>query len=287
MSIRTRACPWPVLVAAAVSALPSLARAQVAPYSPYADSRPLAPVAADGTIQWGAFHKSPAIQRKYEYLWSIGACRGTAAAIVAQVSANKVSIDALPEAEFVGTVRGVAGGLPGGVVAFVEAGKGDSGEPPLVAQLHPAGVTRFRVSGRAGPGIVRPGMTVRFTAVVDARGFAREPLAAFDVISPAQSAPPTAVVAGEPVTVVGTVTRATTQALGVRVGAGRIRNLSIPLAADAVATVEATTPDLVTAGDTIKVTGRIWTGEGAMGAGTVFASDVSVHKAEAAPGGSR
>ena len=70
---------------------PAAALGQGAAYSPYADSRQLAPVAPDGTIRWGTFYKTPAIQQKYEYLWSIGACRGTAPDIVATVTSNRLA----------------------------------------------------------------------------------------------------------------------------------------------------------------------------------------------------
>lgn len=284
MPLQSRSLASIVLAALAAAATSAAALGQGAAYSPYADSRQMAPVAPDGTIRWGTFYKTPAIQQKYEYLWSIGACRGTAPDIVATVNANKLDVDALPETEFIGTVRGVAGGLAGGVVAFVEAGKGGKDDQPLVAQLHPAGVTRLAVSGRTSADILRPGLTIRFATTVDAKGYAHEPLAALDVISPPQPVRAVAVMAKEPGTVVGTVTQVKKGTLAVRVNAGRIRTLSIPLAADAVAMVDATIPELAVAGDTIKLKGRLWTGEGAMGAGTVFASDVSIHKAEPAAG---
>lgn len=281
MPLQTSSLASIALAAVAAGVTPAAVRGQGAVYSPYADSRQLAPVAPDGTIRWGTFYKTAAIQQKYEYLHSIGACRGTAPDIMATVNGNKVDVDALPEAEFIGTVRGVAGGLAGGVVSFVEAGK-PADSQPLVAQLHPAGVTRLAVSGRTPADVVRPGMTVRFATTVDARGYAHEPLAALDVITPPQPVRAVAVVAKEPGTVVGTVTQVKKGTLAVRVNAGRIRTLSIPLADDAVATIDATVPELAAAGDTIKLKGRLWTGAGAMGAGTVFASDVSIHKAEPA-----
>ena len=53
-----------VIVAFACGGLP--ADAQNTPYDPYADSHdPLPPVAADGTLHWGTFYKSAAIQKTY------------------------------------------------------------------------------------------------------------------------------------------------------------------------------------------------------------------------------
>jgi hypothetical protein len=67
--------------------------------------------------------------------------------------------------------------------------------------------------------------------------------------------------------------------LGLRLDAGRIRRLAIPLDPAAVAMIDAPAVELISAGDAIQVKGRLWTGEGALGAGTVFASDVLVRKA--------
>jgi hypothetical protein len=80
--------------------------AQPVPYNPYADGQdPLPPVAADGTLHWGPFYKSAAIQKSYERLWSLGACRGTNKAITIPVERNKLVIDTLPEETFTGRVR--------------------------------------------------------------------------------------------------------------------------------------------------------------------------------------
>ena len=63
--------------------------AQPVPYNPYADGHdPLPPVAADGTLHWGPFYKSAAIQKSYERLWSLGACRGTNKAITIRSEAE-------------------------------------------------------------------------------------------------------------------------------------------------------------------------------------------------------
>jgi hypothetical protein len=250
------------------------------PYNPYVDSQgPLVPVAPDGTIRWGVFYKSAALQKSYERLWNLGACRGTNKAITIPVGANKLHVDELPEAEFRGVVRGADGTLAGGLVAFVENPAAGDDAAPLMAQLHPAGVTRLVVVGESSADVVRPGMIVRLATVVDARGRAAEPVRKLEIVSPPADARPVGIVAGEPTTVLATVTQVRDGVLGLRLDAGRIRRLAIPLDPAAVAMIDAPAVELISAGDAIQVKGRLWTGEGALGAGTVFASDVLVRKA--------
>ncbi|MEX0688287.1 MAG: hypothetical protein WD072_06440 [Pirellulales bacterium] len=252
------------------------AAAQVARYNPYADAEQApAPLAADGTIQWGAFYKSAAIQQNYERLWSIGACRGTSKAIVEPVQRNKLIIDRLPEAEYEGVVVAAAGTLAGGMVAFRE---NPAAQAPLVAQLHPAGVTRLRVSGRTPGAILRPGFVIRLVAEVDERGRALEPVTAFEVVTPLADYKPDPVRAGSREQIVGVVRSIASDVLTLHVNAGRLRRLTFNLAPDAVATLDAARLDLASPGDAIAVTGRIWSGEGAMAAGTIFASEVTITK---------
>jgi hypothetical protein len=268
----------PVLAGSVVLAVAGPARGQLTPYDPYADSqeRP-APVAPDGTIQWGVFYKSAAVQSAYQRLWNLGACRGTNKAITEPVNRNKMIIDRLPEADFEGTVVAVTGDLAGGLVAFAEGQAGATAEP-LVAQLHPAGVTRLRVSGRVPAAVLRPGLALRLVAEIDERGRAAAPLAAFEVVTPPADFKPDPVRPGVRETIVGTVTRIHKDVLTLEGPAGTVRRLTFKVAPDAVATLDAGRLDLVAAGDAVHVTGRLWTGDGALGAGTVFVSEVTITK---------
>ena len=260
-----------------VLAAGAMARGQVAPYDPYADSQGVpAPIAADGTIQWGVFYKSASVQAAYQRLWNLGACRGSNRAITDPVNRNKLLIDRLPEDEYEGTVVAASGGLAGGLIAFTESGA--AAAEPLVVQLHPAGVTRLRITGRAPASVLRRGQVVRLIAEVDAQGEARAPLAAFDIVTPPADFKPDPVAAGRRGTVVGTVQRLHHDTLTLEVPTGRLRRLTFKLADDAVATIDAARLDLVAAGDTIRLQGRLWNGEGAMGAALIFASDVTITK---------
>lgn len=269
-------CGLPLLV---IAVWASAAPGQVAPYNPYADAQDSPPpLAADGTIHWGTFYKSAKLQQSYERLWNLGACRGSNKAITVPVAENQLVIDRLPEAEFKGVVRAVVGQAAGGMVAFDESdGTGGHAEP-LVAQFHPAGVTRFQIGGRAPASILTTGMVVRIRAEVDGKGHGVEPVSSFEIVTPPAGFVPDAVRPKRMETIVGTVVSIQKNLVGLRVDAGKLRRITLQLDADAIATIDAARLDLVATGDEIKVKGRLWTGEGAMGAGTIFVSDVVVSK---------
>ncbi|MFM8734006.1 MAG: hypothetical protein ACKOC8_02245 [Pirellulales bacterium] len=255
------------------------AAGQVAPYNPYADSHEtLPPVAADGTLHWGTFYKSAKIQQTYERLWAMGSCRGTNRAITVPVNENRLVIDRLPEGEFKGVVRASAGQLAGGMIAFDEGTAPEAGREPLVAQFHPAGVTRFHVGGRAAASMLGPGMVVRLITEVDSRGRGKEPVRSLEIVSPPAGFVADAVEAHRRGTVVGTVVSIRAGVAVLRTDTGKLRKITLQLADEADVSVDAARLDLVGAGDTIEVKGRLWTGEGSMGAGTVFVSDVIVTK---------
>ena len=253
------------------------------PYNPYADNEILsAPLAADGTIRWGTFYKSAAMQKTYERLWELGACRNTNKAITIPVQENKLVVDRLPESDFNGVVRGTAGTLAGGMVAFVDRGADPAHAAPLVAQLHPAGVSQVRVVGSVPVAVVGSGMTVRIRATADERGRIAEPVSALEIVTPPADFIPDDVRPGYLDEIVGTVQQRRNNVVTLRIPTGRIRRLTLTLAEDAEATIDASRLDLVAPGDTIEARGRLWSGDGAMGAGTVFASQITVTKAAVA-----
>ena len=270
------------LMLAACSA-PALAE----PYNPYADGHdPLPPVAADGTLHWGTFYKSAAIQKSYERLWGLGACRGTNKAITTPVERNKMVIDNLPEESFTGRVRATTGSLAGGMVAFTEGALVDPSTAVLIAQLHPAGVTHMQVGGRTSVAAIKPGTTVRLRATLDDKGRSAEPIQAIEIVTPPRGFAPDPIRAHTLNTVVGTVTHVRDNTLQLRIDAGRIRRLTLTLADDAeVMIVDAAQVDLIAPGDEVEITGRRWSGEGAMEAGTVFTSRIIVNKSSLQPQG--
>lgn len=283
-----RLCPWVGQLACAVvlmSVFAASARAQPTPYNPYAETQEaLPPVAADGTLHWGPFYKSAAMQKRYERLWNQGACRGTNKAITTPVERNTMVIDKLPEESFSGRVRATAGTLAGGMVAFTEGVSEDSTVAVLVAQLHPAGVTHMQVGGRSSTSAIKPGMTLRLRAQVDEKGRAADPVRHLDIVTRPEGFIPDPIRPGKFDTVVGTVVQFRGTTLLLRVDAGTIRRLALTLADDAeVMIADAAQLDLIAPGDEVEIRGRRWSGEGAMGAGTVFTSRIIVTKVPLEP----
>lgn len=265
-----------VLVAGVLATAP--VRGQFVPYDPYADSQEApAPLAADGTVQWGVFYKSAGVQKAYLKLWNLGACRGSNRRITEPVNRNKLIVDRLPEADYEGTVIDASGTLAGGLIAVRERGAGDDSEPFMV-QLHPAGVSRLRVSGRAPITVLRSGHVVRIVAEVDRRGEAVAPVTTLELVTPPADFEPEPVEPGRRMVIVGTVKQIREDALTLQVPAGRLRRLTFQLDPGAVATIDAAQVDLVAPGDAVSLTGRLWTGDGAVGAGMIFASEVNVTK---------
>ncbi len=247
-------------------------------YNPYATPEEAPPpVAADGTIQWGVFYKSPKIQESYQRLWDLGACRNTNRAITVPVERNKLIIDRLPEDDYEGSVVGATGALAGGMIAFQQAPAADTATP-LVVQLHPAGVTQLRVVGRVPGSILRAGHVIRLVTEVDQKGRGTEPLTAFEVVTPPADFKPDPVRPGTRGEIVAAVKSIAGNVVILTVPSGKVRRLTFELASDSIATLDAAQLDLVAPGDSISLRGRMWTGEGALGGGTVFASEVIVSK---------
>jgi hypothetical protein len=277
--------PIAVILLIATGVVPSVAVAQIPAYNPYADSQDQTPpVLPDGTIHWGTFYKSAAIQKAYERLWNLGACRNTNKAITIPVENNRLAIDSLAEGEFRGVVQAVTGANAGGAVAFVQSSADNDAGAERVAILHPAGVTKVEVSGTAPVSFLTPGMAVRFQATVDPKGRATSPVGVFHVIAPASEAKPAAVNAGVEEMIVGRVVQMKRGVLAVRVDAGKIRRITLPLAPGAFVQVDGGDVGLATPGDLVEIKGRLWTGDGALGDGTVFADRISVTKKATAAG---
>jgi hypothetical protein len=255
------------------------ATAQVLPFDPYAEFQEAPPpVLPDGTLHWGTFFKSQSLEQSYRRLWSLGACRGTNKAITIPVERNKVIVDRLPEAEYQGFVRQAMGGNAGGVIAFSEQAGDPASAPVFFAQLHPAGVTTVVVTGPTSVRSLTAGMTVRLRTTVDERGEATEPAKQIEVITLPPDFEPDAVRPGQRDTIVGRIFRVWPGAMLMHVAAGRVRRVTVPLGDETEVVVDASELDRIEPGDAIDVKGRLWTGEGSVGAGTIFVSKVTVTK---------
>ncbi len=123
-------------------------------------------------------------------------------------------------------------------------------------------------------------MVIRVVTTVDTHGKGKESIQAVDIVTPSADFKPDEVLADRIGTIIGQVVQARGTLLVLQINTGKIQRVSLQLGKDAVATLDASQLELVGSGDAIEVTGRLWSGEGAMGAGTIFASKVTVTKAE-------
>lgn len=240
---------------------------------------PPPPIAEDGSIQWGTFYKSAAMQQAYERLWRLGACRGTNKRITVPVENNKMPIDPLPKAEFTGTVQAATGTVAGGMIAFVVAGDDAMQGRSLVAQLHPAGVSGLSVSGPTSVAALLPGMTVRLQALVDGSGRCLDPVETVEIVTPPDGFVAPVVVPDERGEIVGRIVSIRAGMIVVQPATmGSMRRVFLRLAPDVVVRYDAAQVEYASPGDGVRIAGRLWAGEGAMADGIVFADDVVVTK---------
>lgn len=270
---------WLTIVGLVAAGWGGAVAAQVIPYDPYAEFQESPPaVLPDGTLHWGAFFKSAALERNYRRLWSLGACRGSNKAITVPVERNRVLIDRLPESEWRGVVRDVSGVNAGGVIAFSEDVADAAQAPVFFAQLHPSGGTSLTVTGQTSAWFLAPGMGVRLRATIDERGHVAEAPSLIEVVTLPADFAPDAVRPGKRDSIVALVARARAGSLQLHVGSGRLRRVMVTTDDDTEVLVDGSDLGLVEPGDAIEVKGRLWNGAGSVGAGTVFVSRVTVRK---------
>lgn len=245
-----------------------------------APAPPAPPINDDGTIHWGTFYKSAAIQKAYERLWNLGACRGTNKRITIPVENNKMSIDSLPEADFEGVVQASAGSIRGGLIAFFEASDSSSISQTRVVQLHPSGVSEIHVKGPSSIAILSPGMIVRLQAMLDKHGHGLDEIELVEIITPPSDLETPPVQLDQRVELIGRIISIQRQRIILQLPytTNGLRRVILNLSDNAVVRFDAAQVEYISSGDQISVTGRIWTGEGSMAHGTVFASHVHIIK---------
>jgi hypothetical protein len=239
---------------------------------------PPPPIAEDGSIQWGTFYKSAAMQQAYERLWKLGACRGTNKRITVPVESNKMPIDTLPKDEFQGTVQAVSGTVAGGLIAFAVKRDDQPQGRVFVAQLHPAGVSGLSVTGPASAASIMPGMVVRMQALVDSSGRGLDQVETVEIVTPAEGSEPGSVVPDTRSEIVGRVVAVRPGMLVLQPAAGPLRRVFLGLSPNVVVRFDAAQVEYASPGDGVRITGRLWTGEGSMADGIVFADEVLVTK---------
>ena len=241
---------------------------------------PPPPLNDDGTIHWGTFYKSAAIQKAYERLWNLGACRGTNKRITIPVENNKMIIDSLPESDFEGVVQASAGSIRGGLIAFFDTSGSSSVSKTRVVQLHPAGVSSLHVHGPSNMAILSPGMIVRLQAMLDIRGHGIDEVDLIEIITPPSVFEAPSIQPKQRIELIGRINSIEKQRLILQLPhtTNGMKRVILHLSDTAVVRFDAAQVEYISPGDQISVTGRIWTGEGSMATGTVFASQVKVIK---------
>lgn len=243
---------------------------QAAPYNPYAPQvEDALPVAADGTLNWPKFFKSAALESRFQSYFQMGSCVGTRKAINDRLSNNTVDVNKLGEAK----IAGVAAAGDARMVAILDA-QGKS----IAVVAHPGGVTKVNVTGDMSLGDLRPGMTLRLLARLDANGVEHEPQGAIEVITPTKDLQVPVVQADHLQTIVGTIARLHTDHILLKVATGRLRKLSILVDERTTVAVHGATLDLVSAGDRVEAFGHIYSGAGVSAQQAVFASEITVLK---------
>jgi hypothetical protein len=177
-------------------------------------------------------------------------------------------------------VQAAAGTVAGGLIAFTEADDSGANPPTFVAHLHPAGVSALHVSGPTSAAMLAPGMTVRLQALVDPQGRGMDDVETIEIVTLPDDFDPPPVTTGSRREIVGRIIALRGGVLTIQLPGSTtgLRRLFLPLSENVVARFNAGQVEYVAAGDRISLTGRLWTGEGSMAAGTIFASDVAITK---------
>ncbi|MGC4003848.1 MAG: hypothetical protein QM811_12270 [Pirellulales bacterium] len=246
-----------------------IASAQNTPYNPYADSNDFkVPVEADGTINWPTFYKDADYAARFKWYSEFGACRGTNKAINAQLENNKVDVSKLP----VQTVTGKSIAAKPGEIALL-----DADDKPVVAVMHPKGVTKLVVAGRMPLNQLKPGQFVRLAVEVDAKGHAKDPIKGIEVFTPEEKFTMTKAEGGRLENHAGRIISAKNGKLHVKLANGKIPQIELPVDKDTIVAVSGSQLELIGPGDEIKVVGHVYSGAGVKER-RLFCSEITVTK---------
>lgn len=226
------------------------------------------PVTPDGKINWPTFYQSLKLNNRFTAYAAMGACRGQKKSIVNMLVNNQVDIDKLG----VSSVDGRAVAIKDGLVMMM-----DTSGQPLTVVTHPAGVSRVKVEGDMPVAGLLPGVMVRLQARVDGRGHGVEEITKLDVFTPEANFKFPTVFPGRLQSLAGQVVSLRGKALQLKTPSGDIRRLVFLLNDECQVRVDAKDFGLIFPGDTLKVTGHVYSGEG-VGTKTVFADDIEVTK---------
>lgn len=243
-------------------------------YNPYAQFQKNPPVLPDGTINWPPFFKSAATEARFQMYFKMGSCKGTNPRINNMLKDNKVEVNELSVVSLSGRAAQVSAA---GVQMKETSGITDT------LFVHPMGVSRISVTGKIPESTVVAGMTLRFVGQVDERGNGTEPIRSIEVITPTDKVKPPKVFGGQSQTIIGTVLKREGNRLQMVVNSAGIKRLNVMVDANTQVEVNGSSLDLLWPGDEISVKGHLYLGEGTSTGRAIFADDLIVTKAKAAP----
>ncbi len=250
--------------------LVSHASAQQKPYNPYADENAdLAPISPDGKINWPTFYKSAAIKAKFDWMFATGSCRGTNPRLNAVISGNKVNVNQLPEEEYSAIVQSAVNGK----LVLI-----DKSMVTTSVMIHPKGVSKVEVVGPLTLQQLRLGMLVRFIAKINEDGTSEQPLASLEVFSNQRDYPFAEIETGERKSQVARIVALRDKTLELRVEAGQLRQLKLPVDDSTVVMMNMDSISLVAPGDKIELKGHRYQGEGITTKQAIFANKLLVTK---------
>jgi len=246
------------------------ASAQQKPYNPYADENlDLPPVSPDGTINWPTFYKSGAIKAKFDWMFAVGSCRGTKEELNQVIINNKVNVNKIEEAEYSGVVLS---NTAGNLIVL------DKNQTPTSIMTHPRGVSKIEVNGPYTLKQLRTGMLVRVTAKINDDGTSDQPLPAIEIFSTKPDYPFAEVEPGERTTFAARVVALRDKTLELRVDAGKLRKLKVPVHETTLVTLNMDDLNLASPGDKLEVKGHLYVGPGISAKQAIFANKVVVTK---------
>lgn len=259
-----------VLASLILVAMAEYAMAQQKPFNPYADENAdLMPITPDGKINWPTFYKSGAIKAKFDWMFATGSCRGTKESLNAVIINNKVNVNQIAEEEYATVVQSNTGG---NLIVL------DKNQVPTNIMIHPKGVSKIEVNGSYTLKQLRTGMLVRLSAKLNEDGTSDQAVPAIEIFSTKPDYPFAEVTTGERSTFAARVVALREKTLELRVDAGKLRKIKVPVDEATVVTLNMDDLKLASPGDKLEVTGHLYSGPGITAKQAIFANKVVVTK---------
>jgi hypothetical protein len=248
----------------------TVASAQQKPFNPYADDNAdLIAITPDGKINWPTFYKSAAIKAKFDWMFSTGSCRGTNPDLNAVIINNKVNVNQIAEEEYTAVVQS---NTAGNLIVL------DKNLVPTNVMIHPKGVSKVEVNGPYTLKQLRTGMLVRLTAKINDDGSSDQSVPSIEIFSTKPEYPFAEIETGERTTFAARVVALRDKTLELRVDAGKIRKLKVPVDESTVVTLNMDDLNLASPGDKLEVKGHLYAGPGITAKQAIFANKVVVTK---------